>query len=134
MWTSSSGGEGVVMVEDFHPEEMFLDVAARVSGPGNTELTVPLKQIGPRRYQGTFSARDKGRYQVSATGKSGDREDRVHGGFIVSYSPEFLKFTSNWETLRQIKDVTQRRGAVRGVQSGGHLQPSTPQAKLAADL
>ncbi len=106
MWTYNSGGQGVIMVEDFHPEEDFLDVAAKVSGPGGMELTIPLKQVGPRRYQGTFPVADKGQFQVTALGKSGEREDRVHGGFIVSYSPEFLKFTSNMSTLKQIKDET----------------------------
>ncbi|MEW4489735.1 VWA domain-containing protein [Thalassoglobus sp. JC818] len=106
MWTYNSGGEGVIVVEDFHPEEDFLDVAAKVSGPGGTELSIPLKQVGPRRYQGTFPVNDKGQFQVTTIGKSGDREDRVHGGFIVSYSPEFLKFTSNMSTLQQIKDET----------------------------
>ena len=106
MWTYNSGGEGVIMVEDFHQEEMFLDTVAQVSTPNDVELTIPLRQVGPRRYQGTFPANDKGRFQVTALGTSGEREDRVHGGFIVSYSPEFLKFTSNWNALRQIKDVT----------------------------
>ena len=106
MWTYASGGEGIIMVEDFHPEEMFLDVAAKVSAPGDKELTIPLKQVGPRRYQGTFPANDKGRFQVTALGTAGEREDRVHGGFIVSYSPEYLKFTSNWNALRDIKEKT----------------------------
>lgn len=106
MWTYNSGGQGIIMVEDFHLTEDFLDVAAKVSGPGGMELTLPLKQVGPRRYQGTFPVADKGQFQVTALGKSGDREDRVHGGFIVSYSPEFLKFTSNMSTLKEIKDQT----------------------------
>ncbi len=109
MWTYNSGGQGIIMVEDFHPEEDFLEVAAKVSGPGGMELTVPLKQVGTRRYQGTFPVADKGQFQVTALGKSGDREDRIHGGFIVSYSPEFLKFTSNMSTLKEIKDQTQGR-------------------------
>jgi uncharacterized membrane protein len=106
MWTYNTGSEGLIMVEDFAPEEQFLDVIAQVSGPGGQSLTVPLKQVGPRRYQGTFPAQDKGRYQVTAIGKAGSREDRVHGGFIISYSPEYLKFTSNWNNLRLIKDAT----------------------------
>lgn len=106
MWTYNAGGEGIVMVEDFAPQERFLDVTAQVSGPGGMALSVPLKQVGPRRYQASFPANDKGRFQVTAIGKGGGEEDRVHGGFIISYSPEFLKFTSNWSNLRQIKDVT----------------------------
>jgi uncharacterized membrane protein len=106
MWTYHAGGEGIVMVEDFHPEEMFLDVVARVNGPGNFEEVIPLRQVGPRRYQGTFPANEKGRFQVTAIGKSGEREDRVHAGFIISYSPEYLKFTSDWNALREIKEAT----------------------------
>ncbi|SFH67673.1 VWA domain-containing protein [Planctomicrobium piriforme] len=106
MWTYDASGEGHVLVEDFAPQEQFLDVVAQVTGPGGLNTTIPLKQVGPRRYQGTFPANDKGRFQVTAIGKSGDREDRVYGGFIISYSPEYLKFTSNWNNLRLIKDAT----------------------------
>lgn len=106
MWTYHTGSEGVIMVEDFHPEEMFLDIAAQVNGPNDEELTVPLKQVGPRRYQATFPANEKGMFQVMALGKAGQREDRAHGGFIVSYSPEYLRFTSNYNTLRDIQEQT----------------------------
>jgi len=106
MWTYHSGGQGVIMVEDFHQEEMFLDVAAQIVGPDGSESTIPLKQIGPRRYQGTFPANDKGQFQVTAVGLAGEREDRVFGGFVVSYSPEYLKFTSDFTTLRDLKEKT----------------------------
>jgi uncharacterized membrane protein len=120
MWTYNSGGQGIIMVEDFHQDEDFLDVAAKVSGPGGMELTLPLKQVGARRYQGTFPVADKGQFQVTALGKAGEREDRVHGGFIVSYSPEYLKFTSNMSTLKQIKDET----------NGNELDGSTTAANI----
>lgn len=120
MWTYHAGGQGIIMVEDFHPEEDFLDIAAKVSGPGGMEVTMPLKQIGPRRYQGTFPVDDKGQFQVTALGKSGEREDRVHGGFIVSYSPEFLKFTSNMATLKEIQTKT----------SGQEIDASTTSADI----
>lgn len=106
MWAYSTGAEGVVMAEDFHPEEMFLDVAAQVSGPNDRREMVTLKQVAPRRYQATFPQWGAGRYQVTLLGKSNQREDRTTGGFIVSYSPEYLKFTSNWNTLRQIQEDT----------------------------
>ncbi|MCA9081373.1 MAG: hypothetical protein KDA58_12490, partial [Planctomycetaceae bacterium] len=106
MWTYNSGGQGVIMVEDFHPDENFLEVVAQVRGPGDQEWTVPLKQIGSRRYQGTFPVNDKGRFQVSAVGVAGEREDRTFGGFTVSYSPEYLRFSSNWNTLQEIMKVT----------------------------
>lgn len=120
LWTYHSGGEGVIMVEDFAPEESFLDVNAQVRGPGGMELTVPLKQVGSRRYQGTFPVQDKGRFQITALGTDAQREDRAHGGFIVSYSPEFLKFTSNWKTLRNILETT----------GGTELTAETPGAEI----
>jgi uncharacterized membrane protein len=106
MWAYSTGAEGVVMAEDFHEDEMFLDVAAQVSGPNDRREMVSLKQVAPRRYQATFPQWGAGRYQVTLLGKAGEREDRTTGGFIVSYSPEYLKFTSNWNILRQIQEET----------------------------
>ncbi len=106
MWAYSTGAEGVVMAEDFHPEEMFLDVAAQISGPNDRREMVTLKQVAPRRYQAQFPQWGAGRYQVTLLGKAGQREDRATGGFIVSYSPEYLKFTSNWNILRQIQEQT----------------------------
>ena len=107
MWSYMSGSEGVIMVEDFHPDETFMDVTAAITGPGDQQRTIPLKQVGPRRYQATFPTWGTGLYQINSLGKGGkDREDRVNGGFIVSYSPEYLKFTSNYEVLREIVDAT----------------------------
>ena len=95
------------MVEDFHPDETFMDVTAAVAGPGDQQRSISLKQVGPRRYQATFPTWGAGLYQINAMGKGGqDREDRVNGGFIVSYSPEYLKFTSNYEALREIVSTT----------------------------
>jgi hypothetical protein len=106
MWSYTSGSEGVVMVEDFHPDEMFLDVVASVTGPGDQQKTLALKQVGPRRYQATFPTWGTGLYQINVLGKSGEREDRVNGGFIVSYSPEYLRFTSNYNILNEVKEET----------------------------
>ncbi len=106
LWSYTSGSEGIVMIEDFHPEEMFLDVVAQVGGPGEQTETVTLKQVGPRRYQASFPLWGKGRYQVMVLGKKGEREDRANGGFIVSYSPEYINFRSNWSVLEQIMQET----------------------------
>ncbi|WP_417389424.1 VWA domain-containing protein [Gimesia sp.] len=102
MWSHTSGNKTTIMVEDFHPEESFLNVAARISGPHDRQETVVLKQVSPRRYQATVPLWGKGRYQVMAVGKAGNREDHANGGFIVPYSPEFLRFRSNPIVLDQI--------------------------------
>lgn len=64
-----TGAEGVVMAEDFHPEEMFLDVAAQVSGPNDRREMITLKQVAPRRYQAQFPQWGAGRYQVTCSGR-----------------------------------------------------------------
>ncbi len=107
MWSYTSGNEGVVVVEDFHPEVSFLEVRATVSGPRDRNETIPLKQIGPRRYQATVPLWGKGRYQVIAVGVSGDRSDQAIGGFIVPYSPEYLRFRSNPIVLNEISERTE---------------------------
>jgi hypothetical protein len=106
----ASGGQGVIAVEDFAREESFLDLTARVAGPRGDTVTVPLKQIAPRRYQATFPLWGKGRYQVMAagTGSAGGRErnEQALGGFAVPYSAEYLRFRSDPVVLKQIAERT----------------------------
>lgn len=106
MSTHTSGGEAVIVVEDFHPEEGFLDLQAKLSGPNQRSENVALKQVGPRRYQATVPLWGQGPYHAIAQGKGGDRKDLAFGGFIVSYSPEYLRFRSNRQTLQEIADRT----------------------------
>ncbi|MFK7776713.1 MAG: VWA domain-containing protein [Gimesia sp.] len=106
MWSHTTGNNATIMVEDYHPEETFLNVAAKISGPHDREETVVLKQVSPRRYQASVPLWGKGRYQVMALGQSGDRKDYTNGGFIVSYSPEFLRFRSNPIVLEEIAERT----------------------------
>ncbi|MDF1744520.1 MAG: VWA domain-containing protein [Gimesia sp.] len=106
MWSHLTGNNASIMVEDFHPEDTFLNIAAKISGPKDREETVVLKQVSPRRYQASVPLWGKGRYQVVALGQSGDRKEHVNGGFIVSYSPEFLRFRSNPIVMEEIAERT----------------------------
>ncbi|HXY32648.1 MAG TPA: VWA domain-containing protein [Planctomycetaceae bacterium] len=106
MWAYASGTQGVVVAEDFHPQNMFLEMQAQVSGPQDRSESIALRQIAPRRYQATFPLWGPGRYQLMAIGKSGDRTARTQGGFIVSYSPEYLRFRSNPIVLDEIAEKT----------------------------
>ena len=107
MSTYISGGEGVVVVEDFHPDEGFLEVQARVSGPHNKTQQVQLKQVSPRRYQASIPLWGAGRYHVTAAGAGGGRKENAFGRMIVSYSPEYLRFRSNPQA---INDIVERTG------------------------
>ena len=104
--THTSSGEAVVVVEDFHPSESFLDIKARLAGPNQKSETVTLKQVGPRRYQGTVPLWGEGRYHAIAQGTDGTRKDMAFGGFVVSYSPEYLRFRYNPAALQEIADRT----------------------------
>ena len=103
MWTYTSGNEGVIVVEDFAEQESFLEIQARVSGPRDRTEFVPLKQVGPRRYQASVPLWGKGRYHIVAVPAGEDRkDDRAFGGFIIPYSPEYLRFRSNPLVLNDI--------------------------------
>ncbi len=102
----TNGGEAVIVVEDFHSEEQFLEVNAKLNGPGGKSESVRLKQVAPRRYQANVPLWGHGRYHVSSTGKGGDRDETAFGGFIVPYSPEYLRFRSNRQTLSDIASRT----------------------------
>lgn len=106
----ANGGTGVITVEDFSREESFLDLTARVAGPRNETVTLPLKQVAPRRYQATFPLWGKGRYQVMAAGTGSaagkERNEQALGGFAVPYSSEYLRFRSDPILLKQIAERT----------------------------
>lgn len=106
----ASGGQGVVAVEDFAREEGFLDLAARISGPRGESITVPLRQIAPRRYQAQFPLWGKGRYQVMTAGTGSiagrERNEQAFAGFAVPYSAEYLRFRSDPILLQQIAERT----------------------------
>jgi uncharacterized membrane protein len=104
--TFAAGSDGVIHVEDYNPQESMLEVHAQVNGPHEREISLPLKQIGPRRYEGRFPLWGKGRYQVALAGVGAGRNEQTLGGFVVAYSPEYLRFRSDPVTLRRIADRT----------------------------
>ncbi|MBM4035149.1 MAG: VWA domain-containing protein [Planctomycetes bacterium] len=100
--TYAEGSTGVIVVEDFHPEASFLEVAAQVGGPQDKSATVPLRQVGPRRYQGDFPLWGNGQYHIMVSGVGTGRNERELGRFVVPYSPEYLRFRSNPIAIEQI--------------------------------
>jgi uncharacterized membrane protein len=106
VYTYTNGNEGVVVVEDFHPEESMLDVNVTVSGPNNFQTSQPVRQIAPRRYQTSMPLRGEGRYQVQINALGSDRKETSYAGFIVSYSPEYLRFRANPIILKEIAEKT----------------------------
>lgn len=106
VYTYVNGGEGVVVVEDFHPDETLLDMALSVTGPNGFEETRVIRQVAPRRYQVSLPLRGEGRYQVMVSATDGTREESAYAGFIVSYSPEYLRFRADPIVLQEIAEAT----------------------------
>lgn len=106
VYTYVNGNDGVVVVEDFHPEEMLLDMKVTVTSADGFNKSQPIRQIAPRRYQTTIPLRGQGRYQVQVSAQGGDRKETAYGGFIVSYSPEYLRFEANPIVLKEIAEQT----------------------------
>lgn len=109
VYTYVNGNEGVVVVEDFHPEETLMDINVSVTGPNNFEKSQQVRQIAPRRYQTSMPLKGEGRYQVMIGATDGSRQETAYAGFIVSYSPEYLRFRANPIVLR---DIAERTGGV----------------------
>ncbi len=120
MQTFASGDEGVILVEDYHPQESMLEIQAQINGPHERETSIALKQTGPRRYEGRFPLSGKGRYQVALAGVGAGRNEQTMGGFVVAYSPEYLRFRSDPLMLRKIADRTGGR-ILTGQETGKDL-------------
>jgi Ca-activated chloride channel homolog len=120
MQTFADGDEGVIMVEDYHPQESMLEVQAQINGPHDRQNTLSLKQVGPRRYEGRFRLWGKGRYQIALAGVGAGRNEQTLGGFVVAYSPEYLRFRSDPVTLRMIAERTGGR-ILSGQETGKDL-------------
>jgi len=118
--TFASGDEGVILVEDYHPQETMLEIQAQISGPHERQTSLSLKQTSPRRYEGRFPLWGKGRYQVAIAGVGAGRSEQTLGGFVVAYSPEYLRFRSDPIMLRQIAERTGGR-ILTGQESGRDL-------------
>jgi uncharacterized membrane protein len=111
IWTHISSGEAVIVAEDFandaqRPDGGFAELAAIVNGPDDFSATLRLQQVSPRRYEARLPLPGQGKYQVIAQGSDDGRTETATGGFIVSYSAEYLRFRSNPIMLNQIQERT----------------------------
>lgn len=119
MHTYASGGEGVIVVEDYAPDASFLTVKAKVEGPDGDKREIDLQPTAARRYEGRFPLQGEGRYQISAGGvgaagsggvdEDGNvtaRKETTFGGLMVPYSQEFLRMEYDPITLQRIADRT----------------------------
>jgi hypothetical protein len=127
LWTYLNGSEGIIGVEDFAETESFRELRALISGPQGRRQEVSLRQIGPRRYQAALPLWGKGRYHVVAEPVGqGSTNDRAFGGFIIPYSPEYLRFRSNPLVLDELRNKT----GGKALDLAGELSPEAVAAQV----
>ncbi|MDB5345100.1 MAG: hypothetical protein JWP89_3477 [Schlesneria sp.] len=110
LWMSTrvTGDEALIVLNDIHPDESRLTIDVKVIGPDEKAVTVTPDQIGPRAYQVRVPLWGYGHYRVAAMTARGDIQESSYGGFAhaVKYSPEYLQFRSQRQTLQQIAAAT----------------------------
>ena len=111
LWTHLAGSEAVIIAEDFSDTSQnfdggFAELSAIVNGPDDFSETLRLQQVAPRRYEARLPLPNQGKYQVIVQGSGNERTESVTGGFVVSYSAEYLRFRSNPIMLKEIQDAT----------------------------
>ncbi|HVX86535.1 MAG TPA: VWA domain-containing protein [Phycisphaerae bacterium] len=84
-----------------------LQLKADVISPDQTAATknVPLEQIGPGRYQGRFTASQRGTYLVSVADAKSNDPVGVGGG-VLSYPPEYRDLKPNAALMTAMADAT----------------------------
>lgn len=112
LWTHLAGSEAFIVAEDFADESAdftggFVELSAIVNGPEGFSETLRLQQVAPRRYEVRLPLPNQGKYQAIVQGTGNERTESVTGGFIVSYSAEYLRFRSNPIMLKAILDRTE---------------------------
>jgi hypothetical protein len=100
--SSLSCNEGVLLIDD-HGANPLLDLRASIQSPDAAPQELLLEQVASRRYQARFPLNGEGRYWATATGSGGEH---VAQPFVVPYSQEYLRFSSDFITLNQIAEAT----------------------------
>ena len=84
-----------------------LDLSGQILDPTLGEQSVRFQQVGPGRYQGTFSAGNSGSYllAVSYEGPEG-LNGTTTSGFDIAYPREFRYLQSDYDALTAIAEAT----------------------------
>ena len=112
-------GRGEIQLEAVDEKGDFINFVEANTGvvlPDKTQHVLPLAQVGPGRYRGSFEAADQGAYLV---GVSERKDQKLLGSevasLVVPYSPEHRALAVNEGLIRDVVTL-----------SGGAL-PTTPE-------
>jgi uncharacterized membrane protein len=120
--TVIDGSDGRVVVDAVDPGTgkpvNNLQLQASVIAPDQTTTfkNIPLEQIAPGRYQGRFTAAQRGTYLV-AVSEAKTNELLASGGGVLSYPPEYRDLQPNAALLQAMAEASggQYRSTVEGV-------------------
>lgn len=118
---SQRNGRGEIQLEAVDEKGEFINFVEAHSGvvlPDKTQQVLPLTQVGPGRYRGSFEAAEQGAYLV---GVSERKDQKLLGSevasLVVPYSPEHRALAANEGVVRDVVAV-----------SGGTLPTAPEQA------
>ncbi len=104
-----------------------LETSAHVLMPDGTETTIPLTEMAPGEYEGSFIAPQQGAYAIRAEQtQNGQTVRQLEGGAVRSYSEEYdLRRQSGEDSLKRLANATggrvitdpQEMFAARGVEA-----------------
>jgi uncharacterized membrane protein len=127
--TVIDGSEGRVIVDATDPGTgrpiNNLQLQGSVIAPDQTTETkdIQLEQVAPGRYQGKFTASQRGTYLVSVSDAKGESLLATGGG-VLSYPPEYRDLQPNAALLRSLAEAS--GGEYRNSVAGVFQQKSTP--------
>jgi hypothetical protein len=103
-------GRGEIQLEAVDEKGEFINFVEATTGvvlPDKTQHVLPLAQVGPGRYRGSFEAADQGAYLV---GVSERKDQKLLGSevasLVVPYSPEHRALAVNEGLLRDMVTVS----------------------------
>jgi uncharacterized membrane protein len=105
--TFASGGQGIVVIDDYGAKDTFLAMEGSVKDSRGIDKPMAIKQVGPNRYEGRFPLTGEGTYNITAVAAgSGGVVQHVQDRFVMPYSQEYLRFRSNPIVLQSIAQKT----------------------------
>ena len=110
---SEKEGKGTFSIDITNDQNRFvnnLQLKLRVLLPSKTEQTLPLDQVAPGKYDGSFAAKESGAYYFSLFGNEENGFSPPQNfGFAVTYSEEFKGLEVNDALLERLAAITNGR-------------------------
>ncbi|CAN5223105.1 VWA domain-containing protein [soil metagenome] len=110
--TEINGTSGKVTVDAIDADgnfRNFLNMSATVIGPDFKSVSVPVTQIAPGRYEGSFAASKVGAYLSTVTASEKGKDEVAEfstSGASVAYSPEYQTSASADEFLKRVAEAS----------------------------